>query len=267
MEEQTNQSTTKQQDAQTVTGGDKTPAMSDSISAEVAKEVQKKDAKKVEVQTRKGGSVQEEKKGELITGSGKKPKDEKSRLIIKVSILGAIIFILFVGLLTLLGRLPLIANEIKNVKTETASVSDEKLRELEQQLTTAQPKVEQISKFFPDESGIVDFIGEIDKLKAEGVIDSFSFANGAAVMDKSKSYALPVLIEVKGNINRISSAIERIQSLPYIIRAVNIKISTAETLEIEGEEGEIVIVPDTSGDTLELKYGGLIYVDEDLGKN
>jgi Tfp pilus assembly protein PilO len=216
----------------------------------------------------KDEKVKSKKKGKLLAGSGKKPKSPRTNMLIRAAILGVVIFILLIALMTILGRLPLLADEIRNLSTESVSVSDENLDELRQQLAVAQPRVEQLSEYFPDESGVVDFIGEIDKLKAQGTIDSFSFASSDAVTDKSKSLSLPVLIVVTGDADKISSALGQIQSLPYIIRAVSVDIDAeAGFTEVEGEDGEITQVPDTSGNTLKLKYGGLIYVDEDLGKN
>jgi hypothetical protein len=181
--------------------------------------------------------------------------------------MGAIIFVLFISLLSTIGKLPITASEIKELNTDRSAVSDEVISELEQQLVVAKPKADTIREYFPDESGVVDFIGEIDKLKAQGIIDSFTFASGEAVNDKTKSKALPFLVEVSGDKSKVSRAVESLQGLPYMIRAVNVEIVTLEVTETEDEEGNTVQVPDTSGNNLKLKYGGLIYVDEDFGEN
>jgi len=179
--------------------------------------------------------------------------EKKSKLPIsaKDAILGIINFISVVLLIILLFKLPEKSAELKEliideVKSRTRPVS---------QLTDIQEdkdKKGDLETLFLDESGIVDFVNEVEKLKVEGgAIQKVTFASQKAVKDRLGNYGVPVVIELSGNWIQIGSDLEKIQKLPFIFRAANIEAERSK------DDPNVIV----------FKYGAFLYVNNRLGEN
>lgn len=180
----------------------------------------------------------------------KKKFKPKEKLLINLGILGVINLICVLILVVLLGGFPQKAEELKrlrNLSIQVARQLDMELLELE--IINNKPKADKLLALFPDETKLLEFIREIDKLKNEGVIIHFSFANNDPVKDKTEFVGLPIIIELRGSWAQIDSALKRIEALPFLTRVINIEIRQA------------------SGDNMSLKYGGILYVSEKFNKN
>lgn len=191
------------------------------------------------------------------SSAGKSSKTKKKSKIefrkgplINVAILGTINLLCVLIIVLLLGILPQKAEELKNLRSlniQNASQLD--TDSLEFEILDSQTKVEKLKALFPDDTGLLEFIKEIDKLKTEGLVTNFSFTSNDPVKDKTKFSGLPIVIEFKSSWIQIDSALKRLEALPFLIRAINLEIR---------EAGEGLII---------LKYGGILYVDKTFNGN
>lgn len=208
--------------------------------------------------TRKTDSVtkplKEESKVEKKTQAlGKKPKKTIfASKWVGFTILAVANVAILVSLIFLQGQLLKRADELKKVRAEDLGLAQGSEVEVVSTDLAANKEIkEELSSLFPDESGLVNFVREMERLKTEGVVTSFSVASQDAVRDKTGHFGIPVIIEFRGSWAQIDNDLQRLQSLPYFIRAVKL-----ETRPDETESGVI-----------NLRYGVFIYVDESLGKN
>lgn len=164
-------------------------------------------------------------------------------------ILAAVNIITFVILALLLVRLPKEAQELKKLKNESTQSNDNISLQLNEVELNRQ-KAEKLQGLFLNDSGVVDFVKEIEGLKASETVTKLSFANQKAVKDQTGNFGIPVIIEMSGNLDEIERDLEKIENLPFLFRPVSVEMQPA------AEEVE-----------LELKYGGFLYVQDELGQN
>lgn len=174
----------------------------------------------------------------------------RSFLTLKDIILGIINLITIIFLIFLLTMFPQKSVELKN----------EKIKEIQSQINPILQygtldgelqKAVKLESLFADESGVVDFVGAVEKLKGEkSSIQKVTFASQAAVKDKMGIFGIPVIIELKGNWQSIGPDLEKIQTLPFLFRPVNISAAPSKD-----DPGVIIF-----------SYGGLLYVNDKLGQ-
>jgi hypothetical protein len=213
------------------------------------KEVEKELAKKIV--TAKPVSAKPSPKSTGQNQLAGKKSGLKSRFWLKDIILGVLNLVFVVSLVVLLGRLPGKANEFKRLRNEsldTAAKSSIEIAGLE--LEASRKKADKISAFFPDDAGLIDFVNQIDVLKEEGLVSRFSFTSEEAIRDRTGYYGIPVFIEFSGTWSQVGVGLQRVQNLPYLLRAVSIETT------VKPEENLV-----------EFKYGGFLYVDESFAKN
>jgi hypothetical protein len=184
--------------------------------------------------------------------SGEKTSILKPGILLKAGVLAVINLLAVAGVVFLLDRLELKAQEVKKLRSIQLSASGgEPFSALKTDLEAAEAKTDELVEYFPDSQGLISFVGEIDKLKAEGVVTGFSFANEEPIKDKTGALGLPVLIELRGSWSAVDSALGRIMSLPYFIRAIRIEIS-----------------PSLDEPTLiDFSFGGFLYVDKNFSQD
>ena len=187
-----------------------------------------------------------------LVEAGEKTSILKPGILLKVTILAIINLVAVAAIVFLLDRLQLKAQEVKQLRSiQLSATHGEPFSALKANVEEAEAKTGELVKYFPDSQGLIAFVGEIDKLKAEGVVTGFSFANEEPIKDKTGSFGLPVLIELKGNWSTVDSALGRIMSLPYLLRAIRIDVSPA--LDEPG--------------LIDFKFGGFLYVDKNFSKD
>jgi Tfp pilus assembly protein PilO len=176
----------------------------------------------------------------------KESKSFKRKIIILG--IGDVLAILF--LIMLFGRMQLLANDIKKMRSEQVKLTPVNIDTIRKELVEAQEKNKKLEALFPDEVGLVNFVNEIDAIKEDKILTGFSFANNVPLKDKLGYSGLPVLLRFKGSLSEINNALAKVQALPYLLRPIDIKISSQEA----------------TGSAI-LDYGGLLYVNENFGKN
>jgi hypothetical protein len=184
--------------------------------------------------------------------TGEKTSLLKPGILLKAAILAIINLLVVAAIVFLLNRTSLKAQEVKRLRSIEVSASHgEPFSALKTDVETAEAKTSELVKYFPDSEGLITFVGEIDKLKAEGVVTGFSFANEEPVKDKTGALGLPVLIELRGSWTTVDSALGRIMSLPYLLRTIRVEAS---------------FVPDETG-LIDFKLGGFLYVDKNFSQD
>lgn len=184
-------------------------------------------------------------------GKPVKPKRKKAGFWLKDLLLAVVNLGFVVVIVVLLGRLPSRAEELKALRNAALKMTAKGNIDIaELKIESSKEKADQLFELFPDESGLIDFVKEIDKLKDEGIITRFSFASERAVRDKTGNFGIPLIIEFVGTWDQIDQAIAIIESLPYLLRVVNVDVQRQD-------EGDLII----------FKYGGFIYVKESLAEN
>ena len=166
-------------------------------------------------------------------------------------ILGIINLISLVLLIVILNKLPEKAQELKELRIQ--SVKNESSVSFEfVEIEASKEKTKQLEDLFLDEAGIVNFVGQVEKLKTEGsAIGKITFANQKVIKDKTGNYGIPIIIEMNGTWQAIGQSLQEIEELSFLLRTVNIDAEP-------DKENEGVI---------QFKYGGFLYVDTRLGKN
>jgi len=195
---------------------------------------------------------QPSKKGDKILN---KPKAKKKK---RPSFKTSVVIVIVINLLAL-GFLFYVLSNLKGEainlkKLRSASIDAQEKSKVEVadlQIRSYIDKSDYLMSLFPDESGLIDFVKEIEKLKNEGVVKNFAFANEDAVRDKTKVLGIPFILRMEGTWEQIDSDLEKMQNMPFIVRAV--------TLDIKVKEEETNLI--------DFRYGGFIYVDESLAKN
>ena len=176
----------------------------------------------------------------------------KSVLTSRVLLLGAGNLIFMFLLAFFLVKLPGKANELKRLRNASFRASSEGRTEIAKfEIESVRERADKLANLFPDESGLVDFVNDIEKIKEEGVVTRLSFASTEVVRDRTGYYGIPVIIHFRGSWSQIDTDLQKIQKLHFLFRAVSIKA------EVFSEEENVV----------ELSYGGFLYVDDKLGKD
>ncbi len=162
-------------------------------------------------------------------------------------ILGIINVITVILLIVLLVRIPEKADEVKMLRNE--NIESQSKVELESvDLEKSSKKAEALQDLFLDESGVVNYVSSVDKLKEGGTVSEITFASQQPVVDRTGNSGIPVTIKMIGSWDQIEQDLNEIQNLPFLVRPVNIEMQTDET------------------GVLLFKYGVLLYVNKDLGK-
>ena len=160
-------------------------------------------------------------------------------------ILGTISLVVILLIVILMGRLNIIAEEIKQLENEKyKAVSSLALKATEGKLETNSDKIEAINSYLIDDNGLVDFVKQIDLLKEEGVVTNFKFASENLTKDGQTGYeVLPFELWFIGDKPRIDYGLKKLLGLPFLIRTVVVEVDKTS------EEGDI-----------SLRYGGYLYV-------
>ncbi len=178
----------------------------------------------------------------IVNQLEKKKTSLRSSRSTRFIILGIINILLFAGLtifIIKIGNLP----ETLEQDSLTEINYDEGV--LRSQLAANEERISFIENFIADEQRLVDFVGELDQMKKNGIVDNFSFVSNQKVTDKTSTMGYPIKISVNGDINKITQAIEEIQDLPYLFRPVSFDLS-------KNSNDNIYI----------LDYGILLYINE-----
>lgn len=166
------------------------------------------------------------------------------------TILAVVNLVTTVIMIFLLMKLPKLAAETKRLRNESAQ-GKENISLSIGDIKEESARVEKLKTRFLNESGVVDFVKEVEELKKGGTVTKLSFPSPKAVKDKTGNFGIPVIIDLKGGWENLGVDFVKLQNLAFLFRAVNIEI--APPLEEEGLE--------------EVKYGGFLYVEDKLGQN
>lgn len=170
---------------------------------------------------------------------------------LKEAVLASVNIIFVVGLIFILTKLPQKATTVsalKAAKLETVGNGESEINIFEIQRNAE--NIDKLTSLFPGEEGLLIFVDEIEKLKLDGTVQGFTFANKDPVTDKTNSFGLPVIIELRGNWQQINRDLEEIQKFSFLFRPANFNATVVR------DEGVV-----------DLRYGGFLYVDEKLKEN
>ena len=184
----------------------------------------------------------------------KKPKPKKKisipflKEIVLVAVNLCLIFILFF----VVHKLNITAMEIKNLRNSGIEVSSKyAIDTTKARIKENEDKIKFLNNIFVDESRLVSFVGAIDELKRDGLVTGFSFASDKPITDKKTGLdVLPFTIQMVGDTGQINYSLGKVYNLPYLTRDVIVEI------EKNSEDS-----------TIEVSYGGYIYVNREFGKN
>lgn len=190
----------------------------------------------------------------LVLDKDKEDEEEnflgKLPLSPKDLILGAVNLVTLVLLIIILLRFPDRADELRALRVEDLRNRSNVTHEFTQ-IENNKGKSQELEGLFVNESGVVEFVGDVEAIRAEGgSYRGISFASQQAVEDKSGNLGLPIVIELAGSWAAIDSDLQKIDQLPYLFRPVLVDIEPSET-----EEGVIVF-----------KYGIFLYVNDEFSQ-
>ncbi len=162
-------------------------------------------------------------------------------------ILNSINVLTLILLFVMLSRIEGKAKDLKEVQNENIKLSENYNYNTEQ-VDINLKKAEEINSLFTTDTGVIDFVNDVERLNASGATRSVNFSSPDPVKDRSGSFGRPIIINLRGNWSQIDQAIDEIHNLPYYFRPIKVEIETADL-----EEG--------SGN-LDVRYGGLLYLEE-----
>lgn len=149
------------------------------------------------------------------------------------------------------------AQEVKRLKSLNLRQINSEIKIIESNIKNYEKQNAYLKKLFPDDTGFIQFIKEIDSLKKEGSVAQFSFASNDIVIDQTKNIGLPINIEFQGSKEKVNQALQKVLTLPYLFRPITTEIRiTTETKE-EDKQSEVVVI----------KLGGFLYVAETINQN
>ncbi|MFC1649311.1 hypothetical protein ACFL2C_01180 [Patescibacteria group bacterium] len=196
-----------------------------------------------------------------------KPSGENKRVLPNF-LTGGVVFLTIINLVflaimfVLLGKFESMAtkhNELRNKVADRTTTDD--LSVLEFELEESYESSDRISDVFPNETGLLEFIDGVERMKNPGTVVGMSFSSKKPVKDRNGNVGIPVIIELEGLWGEILSDIEKTQEIPFMFKPV--KLNTERELQIEeDEDGQIIRT-----NTIFATYGGFLYVDEEFSKN
>lgn len=178
--------------------------------------------------------------------------EEKSKLPLtsKDVILGAINLITIVFLIIILTRFPQKAQELKSLRNESL-IEGPKVTFETSEIELSKTKADALRGLFLDESGVVNFVNEVEKIRTKGrSIVKVTFTSQKAIQDRTENFGVPIVIEMKGSWDAIGQDLEDIEKLPFLFRSAVIEVRT------DSEDPSVI----------DFKYGVLLYVIDRLGQ-
>ncbi len=150
-----------------------------------------------------------------------------------------------------LAKLPQRANQVKEYRNSVGFNKAALNLDLSKfEVESSKEKFDSLNAIFPDQKKLLDFIGEVDKLKVSGNVINFAFASESAVKEKSGYLGYPFVIEFEGALTEVTNGLEKFEKLPFVFKPINFSLTL-------GEEVNQVL----------LRYGGFLYVSETTSKN
>jgi hypothetical protein len=192
--------------------------------------------------------------GDTRETSSEEPENAKASTSIftfKDIILGIINIISIVLIVFLLFKLPQKAIEyqaekVTHIKNQVSPQSEFG------NIGEDSEKATKLDSLFLDESGVVRFVSDVEKLKVNyPAISKVTFASPKAVKDEMGLFGIPVTIELKGGWDTFGPALEKIQGLPYLFRPISINVGPLK------EDPSVLV----------LDYGVFLYIDENTEAN
>ena len=172
----------------------------------------------------------------------------KSTILKKTPIVLIGDFLAIIFLIIILVRMQSVADQIKTVRSESASFTPVNIEAVKAEILKTKDTQTKLKLVFPKELELVDFINRINAIKSDAVLKNFSFPSDNIVRDKGGNIGLPILLSFSGKIDDINASLQKVNDLPFIIRAIDFKLSVS---------------PDSSG-SASLDYGGFLYVNENF---
>ncbi len=174
----------------------------------------------------------------------------RHNFIFQAGILVLVDLICLLLIFIFLSILPAKAQEAKKLKSLSLKIQAAKEKLINPAELVSEKQIADLQAVFPKDEGLVNFINEIDSLKKQGLVNQFSFASEKPVKDKNGYLVLPIVIQFSGSEAEVNYGLNKILSLPYLFRAINVEISK---------------VPNE--DKVSLKYGGVLYINEKNNTN
>jgi hypothetical protein len=197
----------------------------------------------------KAKAEQEEKGTEPVAQETEENVSEKPYST-KDIILGVVNVVTLVLLFIFLSKLSAQADRLKDLKNEIA-ISQSPIQLELSDVQKGEVKTDELNNFFVDEPGVVQFVNDVEKLRNENSSQiQVSFASQKAVKDKTENFGIPVVISFRGSWEQIDNDIGRVQALPYLFRSVKITSKVTDDPSV-----------------IELKYGIVLYVKDELGQD
>ena len=177
---------------------------------------------------------------------------EKSKLPFtsKDVILGVINLITIVFLIIILTRFPQKAQDLKGLRNQSLIEGPQATLETSE-IELSKNKADTLKGLFLDESGVVNFVNEVEKIRAKGrSIVKVTFTSQKAIQDRTDNFGVPIVIEMKGSWEAIGQDLEDLEKLPFLYRSAVIEVKT------DSEDPSVI----------DFKYGVFLYVVDRLGQ-
>lgn len=184
-------------------------------------------------------------------------KKRGSRVVIKIVAANALNAILLVVLFYILGQLPSVAHKIKELRSrELAAQESADAAVINAELDRNKDKIDTLVGLRASDTEFIEFIEQITSFKNEGVISEIIYPGGDPVvsprLNSLGGRGYPVILVIRGREEDVSTALSRIQSMPFLLSNQNVELEVGVSEENPGgvtmRLGVYLVVNDTFAD-------------------
>lgn len=144
-------------------------------------------------------------------------KKANSQILVKIAVFNVINLILVVSIVYLVGKMPSLGNELKEIRSATYAkegVNDAAI--LRSEIEKNQDKIDPLKNLVVDDAGLFKFVQAINDIKNEGLIAEFTLTGQGSVRNSKKELGYPISFVFQGTKDQINAGLERLYALPVL---------------------------------------------------
>ena len=172
----------------------------------------------------------------------------KNKSSLKTIIFNIVNVLLLIAILFFINRIPKLALEAKSLNSELIVAQESSgVAILKSDIERNLEKIESIESSFTNESKFLEFISEIENVRAGGILTEFNFPVANPVVDSTGNPGFPIAFALRGSQNDVNNEVSRLFGLDYVLRPTNLSIEIAP-----------------EGDIITLRMGTFLYINEEF---
>lgn len=169
-----------------------------------------------------------------------KPTFAVPSLYWRLAITGALTPLLLGGIFLTSGKLKTLAGEVEQKRGQLVALSEREtsFKELAADLAAFGKELPLIEKALPNEERVIDFLGEVQKVREESevTLTAFSFESDQPKADSKGNNYIELRLGVEGPLINLKNFLEKLLNLPILL-----KIKTIDASKMDEETSRLVL--------------------------